>query len=250
MPPSLALPRIIGHRGVRQYAPENTLAGLHAAADMGVEWVEVDVKLTRDGVPILFHDEELDRTTSGTGRVADTDWADIRELDAGSWFAESFTGEPVPSLEDAIDVLITRGLGVNLEIKPCPGREKETAEALLDIASTYWPDDRPPPLLSSFQHVSIETALDMIPDWPRGYLFREKPENWKDMAEYLQVSSLHFEAAKALREDVLEYLETGRVLAAYTVNVLEQARELVSWGVDALFTDMPDIIRDAVEVSH
>jgi len=247
---SLVLPKIIGHRGVNRYAPENTLSGIHAAADMGVEWVEVDVKLTRDCVPILFHDDELDRTSSGTGKVADTDWEEIKELDAGSWFAESFYDTRIPSLEEAIDVLITRGLGVNLEIKPCPGREKETAEAALDIATTFWPTDHPQPLISSFQHVSLETALDMVPDWHRGFIFHEKPENWKDIAEYLQAASIHFDAEYAMREDVLEYLDSGRVLAAFTVNDPEQARELIDWGVDALFTDVPDIIQDVVEILH
>ena len=86
----LILPKIIGHRGAKAYAPENTLASIHTAADMGIEWVEIDVKLTSDCVPIIFHDDELNRCTNGSGLVAETDFETIKELDAGLWFADQY----------------------------------------------------------------------------------------------------------------------------------------------------------------
>src|SRR3989338_4007474 len=150
----LIIPKVIGHRGAKAYAPENTLASIHAAADLGIEWVEIDVKLTKDGVPVIFHDEELNRCTNGSGLVAETDFKTIGELDAGLWFGDSFLGEKIPTLEEALNVIIDRGLGVNLEIKPCPGREVETAEVMLDHATRIWSDDAPPPLISSFSQVS------------------------------------------------------------------------------------------------
>ena len=85
---ALRIPQIIGHRGCAGYAPENTLEGIHTAADMGIEWVEFDVKLTKDQVPILFHDETLDRTTNSSGEVKDLTLSEIKELDAGSYFAD------------------------------------------------------------------------------------------------------------------------------------------------------------------
>ncbi len=91
------LPRVIGHRGAKGYAPENTVASFAKAAAMGIRWVEFDAKLTRDGAVILMHDERLERTTDGRGLVADTDWATIRTLDAGRWFAAAFAAEPVPT---------------------------------------------------------------------------------------------------------------------------------------------------------
>lgn len=247
---TLLLPTVIGHRGAARYAPENTLAGLHTAADMGLEWVEVDIMLTRDGVPILFHDEKLNRTSSGAGLVADMDWKDIQELDAGSWFGDSFIGEPIPGLEQAIEVMISRGLCVNLEIKPCPGREKETAEVMLDLATRIWPEDRPQPLISSFQHVSLETALDLAPGWPRGYLVDNRPDNWLEMVEYLEASSINFNGRKASRTEVEDYIETGKPVAAYTINEPMRAQELRRWGVDCFFSDVPDVIREAIGPGH
>lgn len=245
--PSLVIPKVIGHRGAKAYAPENTLASIHAAADLGIEWVEIDVKLTKDGVPVIFHDEALQRTTGAEGLMADTDFRTLRELDAGSWYGDSFIGEKIPTLEEAIDVILERGLGLNLEIKPCLGREVETAEIALDIASRIWPDDGQPPLVSSFQHVSLETAMDMIPDWPRGFLIDEYHPDWRNMAEYLEASTININGNTATRDEVEDYIEMQKPVLAYTINDPLRAQEILRWGVDGVFADNPDIIREAVE---
>jgi glycerophosphoryl diester phosphodiesterase len=244
---SLLIPKVIGHRGAKAYAPENTLPSFHAAADLGIEWVEMDVMLTRDGVPVIFHDEELDRCTGVKGFMADTDFDDVRELDAGSWFGESFVGEKIPTLEEALNVILERGLGLNLEIKPTPGREVETAEAALDVATRIWPDDLPPPLISSFSHVSLETSLDMIGEWPRGMLISEYFANWREMAEHLMAATVNFNGNETTREQIEEYIEMQKPLLAFTINDPLKAQQLMRWGVDSVFADNPDVIREAVE---
>lgn len=239
---SLKIPQVIGHRGAAAYAPENTLEGIHTAADMGASWVEFDVKLTKDGVPILFHDDDLERTTGVPGLVADIMYDDIRHLDAGSWFGDSFKGAKIPTLEDAVEVLLKRNLGVNIEIKPCPGREKETAEAVLDVLSRIW-DDHDKILISSFSHVSLEVALDIAADWPRALLLEEEwPPNWQDLAEHLDVASININGNTVTRDDVEEIIDFGKPVLAYTVNDVKKARELQSWGVDGFFTDEPDTL--------
>lgn len=247
---NLVIPKVIGHRGAKAYAPENTLASIHAAADLGVEWVEVDVKLTRDGIAIIFHDEELERCTGVPGLVKDFNYAEIAEMDAGSWFGESFIGEPIPTLEELLNTVLERGMNVNLEIKPCPGREKETAEVALDVATRIWPDDQPPPLISSFQHVSLETAMEMMAEWPRGFLMDEHMQNWKELAEYVKAATLNINGNTVKREDLDEYLEWNKPILAYTINNPDKARELMRWGIDAVFSDNPDVILEAVEPRH
>lgn len=244
---TLYIPKVIGHRGAKAYAPENTLASIHTAADMGIEWVELDVKLTRDGEPIIMHDETLERTTNGIGNVADMKLEDIRELDAGSWYAESFAGEKIPTLEDALDVILSRGLGLNLEIKPCPGREVETAENALDVLTRIWPDESAPPLISSFQLVSLETALDMIPSYPRGMLMDEHQDNWQEMMEYLEASTLNIDGRKLTQELMDDYLECRKPILCYTINDPILAKRLIQWGVDGVFSDNPDVIREMIE---
>ncbi len=246
----LIIPKVIGHRGARAYAPENTLAAIHAAADLGIEWVEIDVKLTKDCVPIIFHDEELGRCTNGSGIVAETDFKAIEELDAGLWFGDSFMGEKIPTLEDALNVIIDRGLGVNLEIKPCPGREVETAEVMLDFATRIWPDDAPPPLVSSFSHVSLESAMDVMAEWPRGMLIDEYIPHWRELAEHIDAHTININGNTLTRDQMDEYLDYAKPVLAYTINDPKKAQELLSWGVAGVFSDCPDVIRDAIEQFH
>lgn len=241
---TLKLPKIISHRGCAGYAPENTLEAIHTAADMGVEWVELDVKLTKDQVPILFHDEELERVADVSGTVAQMTYAEIKEIDVGLSFGESFFDVRIPTLEQAVDVLIDRGLGLNLEIKPCPGREKETAEVALDVLSSIW-DDHERLLISSFQHVSLEVAHDMAQDWHRGLCLPEEwPENWKDLAEYLRVSAFSIDGNTCTRDQVDMLMALEKPVLAYTINDPDRAHFLQSWGIDGFFTDVPDMLED------
>ena len=117
-------PRIVAHRGGGLLAPENTLAGIRLARNLGFDGVEFDVKLTADGVPVLMHDDTLERTTDGSGAVADTSYQQITELDAGGWFGNEFSGEPVPSFAAASALCRQAGVWANIEIKPSPGQEE------------------------------------------------------------------------------------------------------------------------------
>jgi glycerophosphoryl diester phosphodiesterase len=93
------LPSVIGHRGAAARAPENTLAGLRRAKELGCSWIEFDVRLTADGVPVLCHDAKLDRTTDGSGLVAARSLSAILDCDAGAWFAQGLAGQGVPTLD-------------------------------------------------------------------------------------------------------------------------------------------------------
>jgi glycerophosphoryl diester phosphodiesterase len=240
----LKLPKVIGHRGAKAYAPENTVVSIETAASLGVEWVELDVKLTKDGIPIIFHDDDLERITGVEALVAQTTYEELRDLDAGSWFGDSFGSVRIPTLEEAVDVLLKHNLGLNLEIKPCPGREKETAEIALDYMSRIW-DDHDKLLISSFQHVSLEAAMDLAPDWARGLLIDDDfpmPDNWKEIADYLDVKTINLGAKLVTREIADEIMDMELPLLVYTVNDPMQARALQRLGVDTFFSDNPDVI--------
>ena len=240
----LNFPKVIGHRGACGYAPENTIESIITAADLGVKWVELDVKITKDGTPIIFHDDTLDRTTNGQGKIAEWNYEDIKQLECGSWYADSFGGIAIPTLEETIDVLIEHDLGLNLEIKPCPGKEVETAEIALDLLSHYW-DNHNNLLISSFSHVSLETSMHIAQDWHRGLLLEsEIAENWKDLSDYLNISSINIDGNSITREQVEEIIEIEKPILSYTINDPIKARELQSWGIDGFFSDTPDIIQE------
>ena len=116
-------PRLIGHRGAKAVAPENTLASFRKAAEYGADCIEFDVRLCADGVPVIFHDNTLERTSDGVGRAADLDLAALKEFDAGGWFARELFGETIPTLPETIVLCRDLGLGMNIEMKPIPGEE-------------------------------------------------------------------------------------------------------------------------------
>lgn len=232
------LPRLIGHRGAKESAPENTLASIREAARQGARWVEVDVMLTRDRRPVLIHDDTLDRTTSGHGPVPEHDLAALREFDAGSWFDPRFAGERVPTLEEAVGLIRDLGLGLNLEIKPYPGQEEATAEVALAALRPLWPMDRPL-LLSSFEVPCLEVAQRLWPEIPRGYLLWDPPADWAAVAERIGAATLNVHQDRQSADSVAAYRATGRPVLAYTVNDPGRARTLFGWGVSAVFTDAP-----------
>lgn len=247
----LILPRVIGHRGACGYAPENTIESIRTAAALGIEWIEFDVKLTADHVPMLFHDDMLERTSSGFGPFANAKLEDIRALDAGSWYADGFAGIGIPTLEEALEVIIELGLAINMEIKPCPGREVETAEVALDILSRVW--DEPERLIvSSFSEVSLEVAKDMAPEWARGYLIDEVPQNWREMVRHLQAATVNINGNRpeTTQGFIEEIIDEGYGILAYTVNDPAKARQLLGWGVDGVFTDLPDVLAKVLITRH
>lgn len=250
----LKLPKVIGHRGAASYAPENTLESIHTAADVGAEWIELDVKLTKDMVPIIFHDEDLERTTNGSGLVAETTYEDIQQLEAGSWYADSFSGVKIPTLEEALEEIINRDLGLNLEIKPCPSREKDTTEAALDILSQIW-DDHDRLLISSFQNICLEVARDMAPDWHYGYLIggnsaEDLPDGWLDIADYLDVKTINLGTNIINEEVIRSVIDKDLIPLVYTVNDPSEARRFQAWGVQTFFSDEPDVILENLLTVH
>jgi glycerophosphoryl diester phosphodiesterase len=242
----IVLPRVIGHRGAAAAAPENTLASMAKAKALGAFWVEFDVKLTEDGHPILFHDDRLERTTDGQGLVAATTLAAIRRLDAGGWFDPSFRGEPVPTLEEALALCAELGLGINVEIKPCPGRERETAAATMERLRELWPRSMPAPLISSFAPASLRVAQETAPEMPRGYLAGTLPRRWRaQMAEY-GCATLHLNHRRIVPWQRATVVAAGVPLVLYTVNNGLAARRCLEAGVAAVFTDHVDRVLAAL----
>lgn len=111
------LPIVEAHRGDSAHAPENTMAAFRQAASLGARWIELDVHATRDGVPVVIHDARLERTTDGTGAVRDLTWEEISRLDAGSWRAPAFAGEPPARFVDVAQWAAASGVDINTEIK-------------------------------------------------------------------------------------------------------------------------------------
>ncbi len=247
----------MGHRGAKALAPENTLASMKAAAAAGATWVEFDVMLTGDGAPVLFHDDTLERTTGTSGEMARTPLAVVTGLDATRHFSTRysrrdgrlFRGQPdcrVPTLEETARCLLELGLTPNVEIKPTPGLARETAQVALTRLLAIWPEDRLPPLVSSFERESLAAAQLVAPQWPRGLLAEVFPPDWRQAMADLACASLHLDWRRTRAADVAAVKAAGYGFAVYTVNGVRAGRRLLDKGVDCLITDRPDLLIPAL----
>jgi glycerophosphoryl diester phosphodiesterase len=243
------LPPVIGHRGVAACAPENTVAGLRKAKELGCSWVEFDVRLTADAQLILLHDERLERTTDGRGKAITLPLATIRRFDAGCRFSSLFRGEPVPTLAEAVAVLGELGIGANIELKAAHGRRAETGALVSAMLSRLWPRHLPEPLVSSFDHEALAGARADNPEVLLGLLFQVVPENWRPIAESLGCATIHANHRRLHPELVTDIRDAGYPVLAYTVNDTLRARTLFSWGVTSVFSDVPHIIMGAAKDS-
>ena len=234
---------VLSHRCGGTLAPENTLAGLAAAAALGCTGVEFDVMLSGSGSPVLMHDETLERTTDGRGRVADTPDEQLRWLDAGRWFDERFAGERVPMLKDVAERCIALGLSANLEIKPSRGADEATGRLAASEAQMLWKGAPAQPLLSSFSMSALKAAAEVAPDLPRGLLVERIPVDWLARCTRIGAVALHLEAGQLDRESVARVRRTGLRVVAYTVNEPARAAELFGWGVNCVITDRPDLVQ-------
>lgn len=227
------LPRFFAHRCGGVLAPENTLAGLHMAAARGFRAVEFDVMLSRDGTPVLIHDETLERTTNGIGRVCETPDAVLFSLDAGH-------GERIPTLAEAAALCRQYGLLANVEIKPATGHEVQTAEVVARFVAEHWCDGVPP-LLSSFSAEALAVAKSTAPQLHYGLLYESVPADWLEQRAALGAVTLHCAASEVSDAVLHQAASAGVPVLCYTVNDPAEAQALIARGVTSLFTDRIDL---------
>lgn len=233
-------PRLIVHRLGGALAPENTLAGLAVAARLGCKAVEFDVMLSKDGVPLVIHDETLERTTDGAGRVAEQDAAVLRRLDAGAKHHAAFSGERIPTFAEVLDACQRYGILPNVEIKPARGFDVETAEATVSVIAQCWRGETLP-LLSSFSHAALERVRDIAPHLPRALEVVEIPDDWPAKMEALGCIGFHASAEDNDIQLLRECRRFGFQMAIWTVNDRQQAERFFAAGMDSVFSDRPDL---------
>ncbi|HEY5210365.1 MAG TPA: glycerophosphodiester phosphodiesterase family protein [Stellaceae bacterium] len=238
----LSLPRVIGHRGAAARAPENTLAGFRRAAELGCRWVEFDVRLSRDGQPILLHDATLGRTTDGRGAAALKPLDELQRRDAGAWFGTEFRGEAIPTLDGTLALLHQLGLGGNLEMKASRGRETALAAAVSAVVRRLGAPALPSLLVTSFSVPALAAMAREAPLIPRGLLVGRLPSNWHAVATRLGAVAIVCDHARLRLDGARAVRATGLALLTYTVNEPARARELFGWDVDAVISDAPDTI--------
>lgn len=235
-----------GHRGAQAYAPMNTLPAFELAIQQGAQGIELDIHRSKDGYPVVVHDFTVDHTTNVTGRVADFTLAELKALDAGTWFGAAFAGVTIPTLDEVFD-LVGPHIIVNVEIKSESLEPDGVEEAVADCLQRY-PAARA--IVSSFNPVILKRFRQIMPHMPLAYLdsvtytppgfgteaaiLREDCEAWH--SHHTMTDALYMAQANAL----------NKFVHVWTVNDPQRARELRDLGVHALITDTPDVILKAL----
>ena len=233
-------PRWVAHRGAGKLAPENTLAAFRLGAQHGYRMFECDAKLSADGVPFLMHDATLERTTNGHGTGGDHDWAALAQLDAGSWHSRAYAGEPLCTLDNLVRFCNASRYDLNIEIKPTPGTERATGEAVARAAQREWRGDVPP-FLTSFQPAALEGARAAAPGLPRGLLLDTLPQDWVKLAQSLGCVAVVCNHALWDSGTVGQAKQAGLRCLSYTVNDEWAAQRLLALGTDGIITDRVDL---------
>ncbi|MGD9911175.1 glycerophosphodiester phosphodiesterase family protein [Methanothrix sp.] len=223
---------LIGHRGAPALAPENTLQGIRKAHSCGAEMVEMDVRLSSDGVLVLMHDETVDRTTNGSGRVEDLSIGELRGLDAG--------GEPVPTLKEALRLAEVLGIQPIVEMKE-EGLEELLLEELVGLNA----------VVTSFYHRSVLELSELLREKKgaegikTGIIISSLPVNPVDLALDAHADAIF---PKRVSPNIFKIAhKSGLKVYPWTVNTPERAAWLLRLGADGIVTDDPCAIRDVLK---
>ena len=232
-----AFPPLIGHRGAKLLAPENTLSGFTLAAQLGVSWIEIDTTLCGSGECIIIHDDTLARCSDGNGAVMDFSLTQLQQLDAGTWFSAQFKGEPIPSLQQALQHINQLGLSLNLEIKTYQHAPALMAQSICqELTQAQFAQ---PLVISSFCHDTLNAIHQLQPEYALAPLFEAIPDNWLSIMQSINAVSLHCDAELLTAAQAQAITQAGYPILCYTVNDKQQAQRLWQWGVTSMFTDNP-----------
>ncbi|OPX19621.1 MAG: hypothetical protein BZ151_08280 [Desulfobacca sp. 4484_104] len=224
--------RIMGHRGAPAYEPENTLRSVRRALEMGVEAVEIDVQLSRDGRLAVIHDETVDRTTNGTGRVRDLTWEELRRLDAGQ-------GERIPALEEIVESVRGR-VHLVVELK-----QPEAVTALAQFFQEHALFDDAHAI--SFWHPAVKALRQLEPRIKTGVLLVGHPVDPVALARAADAEALVLNFAFVNRELVHTAKAAGLMVFIWNIDTIELLKPFLELELDGIGSNRPDVLIDYIK---
>jgi glycerophosphoryl diester phosphodiesterase len=236
---------IFAHRGSSKDCPENTMAAFKKAYEDGADGIELDVHLSKDNVPVIIHDEKLDRTTNAKGYVADYTCEELTKVDSGSWFSKQFCNEYVPSLEEFLNWIAPLPMMLNIELKNNVIEYNGLEEKTLKLVHQYGMEKRT--VISSFNHYSLVKIRKLNPYIETAPLYSSGLfEPW----EYVKAvcSQSAHPNYKSLHPYIMEGFKRHNIpIRPYTVNSEKWMRYFFEWGTQAIITDYPLIARKVLQ---
>jgi glycerophosphoryl diester phosphodiesterase len=229
---------VVGHRGAMGYCPENTLASFERGLELGADWIELDVHLSRDGALIVIHDETLERTTNGHGLVHEHTLAELRRLDAGD-------GQRLMTLDEVLDWASRRNAVVDIEIKNAPVYYDGIEASVVAAVRRARMVDQV--IVISFDHAAVQRAKALEPRVATGVLFACRPtDGGIGLARAAGADAVLPHWAYVTREDVAAAHAAGLTVAPWASSDPSVLRHLIACGVDAIGTNHPDVLRDVI----
>lgn len=239
-------PLVVAHRGASSHAPENTMEAFQLAVNEGAGSIELDVQLSADGVPVVFHDELLGRTAEGQGAVYDKSLEELLSLDAGSWFAEAFAHCRIPVLEEVL-TWAKGHIPLHIEVKNLPHRHLGIEEKVLSLLYSY--DMVEEVEIFSFDHACARRMKALCPQIMTGVCYVGSPVSHSSLAQQAGADILHPQWPAVTPRMVEEARDAGLLVITWTVNDPDQAVVLAEMGVDAIKTDYPRVIVEALKAA-
>jgi glycerophosphoryl diester phosphodiesterase len=234
---------VLGHRGAMGHAPENTMASFRRALELGADAVELDVRLSRDGHVVVMHDASVDRTTNGSGRIAELDLEEIKALDAGGAFAPDFRGERIPTFAEVLAWAVDQTELV-VEIKGDPEPDPGVLEKTIRLIGEHGMSGRT--MVISFHHPTVRRCRDLDGDIATGILYGGRLADPAAAAREAAADSVR-PAARLVTPELARGLHAaGLAVSPWTVNETAGMGELISMGVDSIATNYPDRLRALV----
>ncbi len=228
------------HRGFCSKYPENTLLSFEKALAEGVDGIENDVQLTKDGEIIILHDESVDRTTDGTGWVKDYTLAELKKLNANEKFGDAYPVQRIPTLREYLELVKNEPIITNIEMKTGVFEYLEMEQKLVDMLREYKITDRI--LITSFNHFTILRMKKLAPEIKYGFLAYD----WRiDAGEYTQRYGIpcYHPDYHNLTWPVIEELHAHNIeVNPYTVDDPADIRDLIQKGVNSVITNCPDVV--------
>jgi glycerophosphoryl diester phosphodiesterase len=234
---------IIGHRGAMGHAPENTMASFAMGLAMGADAIELDVHLSANGHLVVIHDSSVDRTTNGSGYIKDLTLAEIKSLDAGSWYGPEFAGERIPTLDEVLAWAKGR-ISLVIEIKNSPVFYPGIEEKVVEALKAHGMEDAA--VVISFDHRSVKKVKELRPGIATGILYVARPVDAVSMARTARADAIHPNVGYLTAETVGEAHRAGLAVSTWIVNDPLQMRKLADMGVDSVGTNYPDRLCSAL----
>jgi len=229
--------KVIAHRGLSSLYPENTLISFKKAIELGVDFIELDVRETKDKKIVVIHDETVDRTTNGNGKISELTLEKIKKFDAGKWFNRKFNNEKISLLKEVFGILDER-TKLFIEIK------EVNIENFLGIVKEYNMEEKV--IIGSFNIQYLIDTRKIAPSIPTAFITGKFPENISDLLKH-GIQMINIEYHNLNSERINCFIENGLIITAWTVDKKENMQKMIDFGIPMITTNYPQILKRIIE---